>query len=268
MSYQDDIKKLITNHHRRLQKLREQQALYGISADPRILLEIEDIEAKIERLQTNLEETEDDITEVSSSVISHAVKKTSQDPRARKVMTNDFTTNIPPVDFVIITPLEEERDAILSKLSDYQKLGPFNEDINFYFSVDLPVTFPDHSMGTYRIVVMPLLEMGRVRAAVSTNDAIRRWNPRYVILVGIAGGVAKKGVKLGDVIVANQIIDYELQKLTSDGPDIRWQVYQTDPRFIGAARNLIGDEWQRADYRTASGAWTTQSSCRSYCFGG
>ncbi|MCB0208828.1 MAG: response regulator [Anaerolineae bacterium] len=48
---QDDIKKLIIEHNRRLQLLKEQQARQGISTDPRIIIEIEDIEAKIEELQ-------------------------------------------------------------------------------------------------------------------------------------------------------------------------------------------------------------------------
>ncbi len=55
MSRKEDIKKLIVNHRRRLQKLKEQQALQGLAIDPKILLEIEDIETKIEELQTELE---------------------------------------------------------------------------------------------------------------------------------------------------------------------------------------------------------------------
>ncbi|MBE7556062.1 MAG: tetratricopeptide repeat protein [Anaerolineales bacterium] len=57
MLHQDDIRKLITNHNRRLQILKEQQALQGISTDPEILLEIEDIGAKIAQLQSQLETT-------------------------------------------------------------------------------------------------------------------------------------------------------------------------------------------------------------------
>ncbi len=60
---------------------------------------------------------------------------------------------------------------------------------------------------------MPLLGMGRVEATAATSDAIRKWNPRYVVLVGIAGGVAGRGVQLGDVLVSSQIVDYELQKI-------------------------------------------------------
>jgi hypothetical protein len=44
------------------------------------------------------------------------------------------------------------------------------------------------------------------------RDAIRRWRPRYVWLVGIAGGLAKAGVALGDVLVADQIADNVIWK--------------------------------------------------------
>ncbi len=53
MSRKDDIK-LITNHKRRLQILKEKQVLDGKSVAPEILLEIENIEAKIEDLQNEL----------------------------------------------------------------------------------------------------------------------------------------------------------------------------------------------------------------------
>jgi hypothetical protein len=56
MPTKDQIKQLIFNHSRRLQILKEQQALEGQSVDPNILIEIEDIEAKLENLQAALEE--------------------------------------------------------------------------------------------------------------------------------------------------------------------------------------------------------------------
>ena len=48
------LKKLIIIKNRRLQKLKEQQALYGISVDPRIPIEIEDIEVELEKLNAAL----------------------------------------------------------------------------------------------------------------------------------------------------------------------------------------------------------------------
>jgi nucleoside phosphorylase len=85
--------------------------------------------------------------------------------------------------------------------------------------------------------------MGRLQAATATSDAIRKWCPRYVLLVGIAGGVAQKNVELGDILISTQIVDYELQKLTPAGPEMRWEVHRADPRLLGAARNLSKD-WQ------------------------
>jgi hypothetical protein len=55
MSRIDEVKKLIETYQRRLQKLEEQKALYGISADPRISLEIEDIQKKLVELRAQLD---------------------------------------------------------------------------------------------------------------------------------------------------------------------------------------------------------------------
>ncbi|MCK4821961.1 GUN4 domain-containing protein [bacterium] len=53
-----NIEMLIAKHKKRLQALREQQAVYGISADPHIPIEISEIEGEISKLQTHLQELE------------------------------------------------------------------------------------------------------------------------------------------------------------------------------------------------------------------
>jgi len=68
------------------------------------------------------------------------------------------------VDFVIITALEEERDAVLNKLPKYEKVAPSETDIRVYFRALLPVTYPDGSAHSYSIIVLCLLGMGRVEA--------------------------------------------------------------------------------------------------------
>jgi nucleoside phosphorylase len=87
--------------------------------------------------------------------------------------------------------------------------------------------------------------MGRVQAGVATSDAIRRWRPHYVLLVGIAGGVEAKGVRLGDVLISDQIVDYELQKLTAKGVQVRWQVHRAAPRLLSAVLNFSDTGWYR-----------------------
>ncbi len=50
----EKIRRLIGLHERRLQKLREQEAIYGSAAEPHIVMEIEDIEEKISSLKLKL----------------------------------------------------------------------------------------------------------------------------------------------------------------------------------------------------------------------
>jgi nucleoside phosphorylase len=149
----------------------------------------------------------------------------------------------PPVDFVIITPLEEERDAVLSKLKGWRKLPPSRRDILVYFVAMLPVEYPDGKKTYYSVVVVPLANMGQQEAATATADATRRWKPRFVLLVGIAGGLRAAGVDLGDVLIADQVANYELQKLTSEGASIRWRVNPVSKQLLLAARNFLGTDW-------------------------
>jgi hypothetical protein len=43
----------------------------------------------------------------------------------------------PPVDFVIFTPLEEEREAVLAKLQGYRKLDGDGADVHTYFEAEI-----------------------------------------------------------------------------------------------------------------------------------
>jgi nucleoside phosphorylase len=155
------------------------------------------------------------------------------------------TATRPPVDFVIITPLEEERDAVLLKLKGVQKLPPSKTDILVYFAARLPVEYPDGRRTHYTIVVVPLVNMGQQDAANAATDAVRRWKPRFVLLVGIAGGLGIAGVKLGDVLIADQVANYELQKLTEEGAKIRWRVNPVNQQLLLAAKNFLDTDWMR-----------------------
>lgn len=154
-----------------------------------------------------------------------------------------------PIDFVILTPLAEERDAVLARLPGYRKLPPSNDDLRVHYASDLPVTFPDGSTTSYAVIVTPLAKMGHNEASAATSDVIHRWKPRYVLLVGIAGGFGGAGVKLGDVLISEQVADYELAKVTPEKDEIRWQVYRVDQRLYIAAQNFEGDLWRQTKSR-------------------
>ncbi len=74
----EGIKRLIENHNRRLQKLKEQKALFGISADPKIDIEIEDIEEETKKLQAKLFELEEQ-PELTTSSGEISFNQTTED---------------------------------------------------------------------------------------------------------------------------------------------------------------------------------------------
>lgn len=148
-----------------------------------------------------------------------------------------------PIDFLILAPLNEERQAVLSHLPSPQRLPPDDQDVRVYYYSDIPTEFPGGGRGSYRVVVTSPLGMGQLEAATATADAIRRWQPRYVLLVGIAGGDPEE-VALGDVLIGEQFVYYELQKLTDEGAQTRYQSYRADPRLYANAQHLAS--WQAA----------------------
>lgn len=74
----DGLQKLIQRHQQRLQILKEQQATYGISVDPRIPIEIKDIETELEKLRAELATlpggTPQPMTPAGSSPVSPATR--------------------------------------------------------------------------------------------------------------------------------------------------------------------------------------------------
>lgn len=150
-------------------------------------------------------------------------------------------------DVVVITALPEERDAVLSKLGPVEQLPPEARDPNVYYVADVTVPSASPRQPGYNVILTSLTGMGRVQAALATNDAIRRWQPEYVILVGIAGGFrgVRPELELGDVLVADEIIDYELQKIRPEGPEIRDKRPPLSIRLLTAAQNFLGD-WTSA----------------------
>ncbi len=89
----DNIKRLITKYERRLQKLREQRAIEGRSVDPKIPIEIEDIEAEIEELQTELKALESSgADEATQRVPSQLIEDTNPKQRIQIYLQGEISS--------------------------------------------------------------------------------------------------------------------------------------------------------------------------------
>lgn len=104
---------------------------------------------------------------------------------------------------VIITALGLERQAVVSHLSDVQRV-PFPESGALYYVGDFVA-----AKGKWQVVVAQV-GRGNTTAAAGTERAIEQHRPKVALLVGVAGGL--KDVRLGDVVVATKVYEYEAGK--------------------------------------------------------
>ncbi len=146
-----------------------------------------------------------------------------------------------PVDFAIITALEIEATAIVARLENHIIKQFEKESIRTYHYGTI-----QGSNQRYRVVVAILPSIGNVPAANATTDTLTQWNPRFVLMVGIAGGIPQDDLDLGDVVIADQVVGYDYGKVTADGLRPRDHVYPTSA-FL---RERIHNFWDKA--------WTQQ----------
>lgn len=144
-------------------------------------------------------------------------------------------------DFVIITALNEEREAVLRKLRRRQVIIPSGKDALVYHYSKLPFRRPDGQKGVYRLAVVSLADMGHTEAAIAATHALDRWNPAAVIMVGIAGGVGANSVKIGDILIARSVLSPALKKVVAEGSQSRWDGNRIDATLFNVANNLSVD---------------------------
>jgi nucleoside phosphorylase/CheY-like chemotaxis protein len=95
------------------------------------------------------------------------------------------------------------------ELSEIKKLPfewvPYNE----------PGDSTDYFVGQYKgkkVICAAAYEMGMSASAILATKISRSFRPQYLIMTGIAGGVKEKGLRFGDVVVADPCFDYESGK--------------------------------------------------------
>lgn len=139
------------------------------------------------------------------------------------------------VDAAIITALPKELDAVLQQFDRFRRVASSSERI--YYEAE--------TKRGCNIVATCMTSMGATDAAIVTNELLSIYNPRRVILTGIAGALSDD-VALGDVVVAEQVVDYELGKIRNVVTETRWSVYRNDPILLHRAKQYAGQNWKTA----------------------
>lgn len=142
------------------------------------------------------------------------------------------------IEFLIITALEEEFDAVRRKFQDVRQLDQSN---GVYSAI---VTSNQRELN---VILAYQLFSGQSDAAAMTSTLCGRYKPRCVLLVGIAGGNQNNGVKLGDIIISNLIEDGGKGKVIGSGEvQLNWRSHTVDAGLLRASRDLKNSEnWQK-----------------------
>jgi len=146
------------------------------------------------------------------------------------------------VDLAVITVLPEEYQAVVACLDIHQHVRGSAASPNIY----------SWEMGTvgagnlnYTVVVALAGEPTNQVGAIVTRATIERFNPRYVVLVGIAGGLAADGQEHGDVVISKSIYGYEYGKVSGGFQPRPNFSHRADQGIMNAASAFIaaGSNW-------------------------
>ena len=140
------------------------------------------------------------------------------------------------VDVVIITALDIERNAMLKYLPQSERVVNRGR---IYYRTRLFKGGDDH----LNIVLLSLPHMGNINSSIAVTQAIEVWNPRFIISVGIAGGIKNDDAQLGDLIVAEQVVYYENAKKVDIDTIRRYSSQPSSMELLNYSHNLNTDEW-------------------------
>lgn len=134
------------------------------------------------------------------------------------------TTPLLPAEVLLVTATRVEAEAVLDEARRYsgRKATTIHRGNQIYY--DLGQVGQIHA-------VMVRTEAGTRGPSGSTltiSEALAALRPRAAILVGIAFGVDSEKQKMGQVLVARQLVDYELQRVGTGGDGKRYTVARGD----------------------------------------
>ncbi|KAF5264211.1 hypothetical protein FOXYS1_5008 [Fusarium oxysporum] len=119
----------------------------------------------------------------------------------------------------------------------------FDEDLGRTAHEDDSNSYVFGRIANHTIVAtsLPNGEYGTATAAVTANDMKRTYKPQVLLLVGIGGGVpsSKHDIRLGDVVVGQHIVQYDLGSETGESFKIKDQRLPGPPRSLMSAINSL-----------------------------
>jgi nucleoside phosphorylase len=139
-----------------------------------------------------------------------------------------------PVDVAILTIIPEEYEAVFNYLGRRQPVRP-KDGVSTNYPSQFGEIWSKAYGKPYRVVLTYAGEAGPATATDATNDILNRWRPRYLVVVGVAGGLPLDGLKKGDVVVSRSIWNYEYGKVVDEFEPRTDNTYPSDAGLVNVA---------------------------------
>ena len=117
------------------------------------------------------------------------------------------------VDFAILTIRDDEYQAVLDRFPPFTRAK--GRRVYNLHRLDLPLSTGG---GSYLVAVLRCIEQGNAEALDAARDVLEELAPRWLLVVGIAGGVPSDELTLGDVVVSTRIVDFSVEAVLQDKP--------------------------------------------------
>lgn len=149
------------------------------------------------------------------------------------------------VDILLVVATEVELNAAKKYLSS------LIEDGNIYQIFKEDNTYYTGLFGLYSTVIVKTNNMGassRGASIQTTESAINHFEPKLIIMPGIAFGKGDKKQKIGDILVSKYLLPYELQRLNHDGEiHFRSEHPPANAILLNRFTNLSGHSFKYSD---------------------
>jgi nucleoside phosphorylase len=149
---------------------------------------------------------------------------------------------MPLADFAFVCGLVEELKTLRLLLPDLTD-DPSSSNAEVWYRATVQAGSGD------RYAIVATFQMkGLLDAVLITEKLINRWHPRFIIVFGIAGSF-DKDVRLGDIVISQQILHYDPGKAVKEGIQYRPQGYPCSVTLIRQSEALSLDaptfsQWQ------------------------
>ena len=137
----------------------------------------------------------------------------------------DSFSDVIKCDVALICAVKNELEALKYFFKNTNsQITNFKKDSTDYYRVDLKLS--DRKI---KLVYAQQKEMGMAAASTLSLNLIHHFQPKYLIMVGIAAGIGSEK-NPGDIIVATEVWNYSSGKyVTGDNGEI---VFSPDPKYI------------------------------------